>query len=114
MSPRTEKREFIAIPVRASGIDANGNSFRQPVCTLDLSSKGARITGLAGLAVGQTLTLEYQNNKIRFEVMWVGQPNTPRAGQAGLRKVDGDKLLADISFDGTDYVDPWKATVKSS
>ena len=109
MSPRSEKREFIAIPVRASGVDTNGNNFRQPVCTLDLSSKGARITGLSGVAIGQTVTLEYQNNKVRFEVMWIGQVGTPKAGQVGLRRIDGDRTLADVQFNSAEYVDAWKA-----
>jgi hypothetical protein len=113
MSPRTEKREFIAIPVRASGIDASGNAFRSPVCTLDLSAKGARITGLRDLTVGQTLTLEYQNNKVRYEVVWTGQPGTPKAGQAGLRRIDADKALADVKFDSTPFVDPWEPARKA-
>ena len=114
MSPRSEKREFIAIPVRASGIDVNGNNFRQPVCTLDLSSKGARITGLHGVAIGQTLMLEYQNNKVRFEVMWIGQSGTPKAGQVGLRRIEGDRTLADVQFDTAEYVDTWKGRAKTS
>lgn len=107
MSPRTEKREFIALSVRVSGTDASGKNFRQPVCTLDLSSRGARITGLSGVSVGQILTLEYQNNKVRYEVVWVGQQDTPKAGQVGLRRVDNDKMLAEVQFTA-DYVDTWK------
>jgi hypothetical protein len=107
MSPRSEKREFIAIPVRVTGVDSNGKTFRRPVCTLDLSSKGARITGRYGLTVGQVLTLEYQNNKVRFEIVWVGQPGTPKAGQVGLRRVDGDKTLADVQFDTGEFVDTY-------
>jgi PilZ domain-containing protein len=107
MSPRTEKREFIALSVRVSGTDASGKNFRQPVCTLDLSSKGARITGLSGVNVGQILTLEYQNNKVRYEVVWVGEQGTPKAGQVGLRRVDNDKVLAEVQFTA-DYVDTWK------
>ena len=114
MSPRTEKREFIAISVRASGIDANGKAFRQPVCTLDLSSKGARITGLSGVSAGQIVTLEYQNNKVRYEVVWTGQPGTPKAGQAGLRRLDNDKVLAEVQFGTAEYVDTWDPTTKRS
>ena len=114
MSPRTEKREFIALPVRATGVDANGKSFRHPVCTLDLSSKGARITGLQGLTIGQVLTLEYQSNKVRYEVVWIGQVDTPKAGQAGLRRIDLDKPLADVQFATGDYVDTWQPTPKRS
>ena len=114
MSPRTEKREFIALPVRATGIDANGKIFRSPVCTLDLSSKGARIHGLRDLCVGQTLTLEYQNNKVRYEVVWTGAPGTPRAGQAGLRRIDTEKVLADVQFDTNEFVDTWEPRQKAT
>jgi hypothetical protein len=114
MSPRTEKREFIALPVRATGIDADGNTFRSPVCTLDLSSNGARIHGLRDLSVGQTLTLEYQNNKVRYEVVWTGVPGTPRAGQAGLRRIDTERFLAEVQFDTKDFVDTWQSPRKST
>jgi PilZ domain len=110
MSPRREKRSFVALPVRAHGKDANGNNFRHPVCTLDLSPNGARINGLHSLTVGQELTLEYQGNKIRFEVVWVGQSGTSRAGQAGLRALDPDKRLADVQFDPAEFVDTWKTS----
>jgi len=113
MSPRTEKREFIAIPCRASGTDANGKPFRSPVCTLDLSAQGARITGVRDLTIGQTLTLEYQNNKVRYEVMWTGEPGTPKSGQAGLRRIDSDRVLADVQFDNSTFVDSWQPSRKA-
>ena len=107
MSPRRDKRSFIALPLRASGTDAAGNSFRQPVCTLDLSAEGARIHGLTGIAPGQIVTLENKKNKVRFEVVWVGAPNTPRQGQVGLRTLEPDKLLAEVELQRGGYEDTW-------
>jgi hypothetical protein len=107
MSPRRDKRSFIALPLRAYGTDAAGKNFRQPVCTLDLSAEGARIHGLTGIAAGQIITLENKKNKVRFEVVWVGERNTPRQGQVGLRTLEPDKLLAELELQRGGYEDPW-------
>ena len=107
MSPRRDKRSFVALPLRASGTDVAGNNFRQPVCTLDLSAEGARIHGLTGIAPGQIVTLENKRNKVRFEVVWVGEPNTPRQGQVGLRTLEPDKLLAEVELQRGGYEDTW-------
>jgi hypothetical protein len=108
MSRRREKRNFLALPVRASYVDATGNGLRRVVCTLDLSAKGARVMGLPEVAVGQEVTLEHKKNRVRFEVVWVGQPGTARQGQVGLCSLEGDKKIADIEeFLAGDYVDRW-------
>src|SRR4051812_18811272 len=93
---RQQKRNFIALPVSAVGTDANGNTFRHPVCTLDISPEGARINGLKHVLTGNEVTLEYKKNKVRFVVVWVGQPGTPMQGQVGLHRIDADKKLADL------------------
>jgi len=107
MSPRRDKRSFVAVPLRAYGTDAAGNNFRQPVCTLDLSAEGARIHGLTGIAPGQIVTLENKKTKVRFEVVWIGEPNTPRQGQVGLRTLEPDKLLAEVELQRGGYDDTW-------
>src|SRR5438309_2593100 len=66
MSRRREKRNFLALPVRALGTDSNGNDLRHVVCTLDLSAQGARIIGLPEVSVGQEITLEHKKNRVRF------------------------------------------------
>ncbi|HJX00412.1 MAG TPA: PilZ domain-containing protein [Terriglobales bacterium] len=115
MSRRREKRNFLAVPVRAFGIDASGNELRHVACTLDLSAQGARIIGLPEIQVGQEITLEHKKNRVRFQAMWVGQPGTARQGQVGLRSLDPQKKLADIDeFLGGQYVDDWSPTVVSA
>ena len=112
MSRRREKRNFLALPVRAFGIDAGGNELRHVVCTLDLSAQGARIIGLPEIQVGQEIVLEHKRNRVRFQAMWVGQPGTARQGQVGLRSLDPQKKLADIDeFLAGDYVDNWSPTL---
>ena len=108
MSRRREKRNFLALPVRALGIDAGGNDVRHVVCTLDLSAKGARIIGLPEVQVGQEIILEHKKNRVRFQAVWVGEPGTARQGQVGLHSLDPGKKLADIDeFIGGEYVDNW-------
>jgi hypothetical protein len=113
MSRRQEKRNFLALPVRVSGTDSAGKSFRHVVCTLDVSAQGARITGLQPLDVkaGQELTLEHQKDRVRFRVMWIGQPNTARQGQLGLRTLEPEKKLSVLQdqIAAGDYVDTWQA-----
>ncbi|HVH86923.1 MAG TPA: PilZ domain-containing protein, partial [Terriglobales bacterium] len=113
MSRRTEKRSFLALPVRVSGTDARGKSFRHVVCTLDLSAKGARISSLQALEmkVGQELTLEHQRDRVRFEVMWVGEPGTIRQDQIGLRSLEPEKKFSAVQdqIDAGNYVDEWRA-----
>lgn len=108
MSRRREKRNFLALPVRALGRDASGNDLRHVVCTLDLSVQGARIIGLSEVQVGQEIILEHKKNRVRFQAVWIGERGTSRQGQVGLHSLDPDKRLADIDeFIVGDYVDNW-------
>src|SRR5579884_91554 len=116
MSRRTERRSFLAVPVRVSGIDAHGKSFRHVVCTLDLSARGARITSLQTLAmkIGQELVLEHQRDRVRFEVVWIGEPGTSRQGQIGLRTLEPGKKFAAVEdqIDNGAYVDTWQPNLQ--
>ena len=116
MSRRREKRTFLAVPVRVSGSDAHGKSFRHVVCTLDLSAKGARITSLQSLTmnVGQELTLEHQKDRVRFEIVWIGEPGSSRQGQIGLRTLEPEKKFAAIEeqSDSGAYIDTWQPNIE--
>jgi len=100
------------VPVRVSGIDAQGNSFRHVVCTLDLSAKGVRISSLETLTArrGQELMLEHQKDRVRFEVVWIGEPGTSRSGQIGLRTLEPEKRIAPVEdqIDPGSYIDTWQ------
>lgn len=103
------------MPVRVSGSDAHGKSFRHVVCTLDLSAKGARITSLQSLTmnVGQELTLEHQKDRVRFEIVWIGEPGSSRQGQIGLRTLEPEKKFAAIEnqSDSGAYIDTWQPNI---
>jgi len=97
------------LPVRVSGTDAEGNSFRHVVCTLDLSAKGARISSLQALRmkIGQELMLEHQRDRVRFRVVWAGEPGTNREGQIGLQSLEPEKMLSAVQaqIERRSYID---------
>ena len=110
MSRRKSQRHFIALPVFIFGNDADGKWFRDPVCTLDVSAQGARISNFhRKVNIGQELALDYKKHKVRFRVAWVGQDGGTRSGQIGLQAVDALNRIADLEslFGGT-YVDTFK------
>ena len=77
MSRRKEKRNFLALPVRASRADSAGNGSRMVACTLDLSANGARVIGLSGISQGEEVILEHKKNRVRFQAVWVGPEAFP-------------------------------------
>jgi hypothetical protein len=111
MSRRKSQRHFIALPAAIFGNDADGNFFRDPVCTLDVSATGMRISNFhRKVNVGQELALDYKKHKVRFRVAWVGQPGGNRAGQVGLHAIDPLNRIADLEglLGGGTYVDTYK------
>lgn len=93
----------------ALGNDADGSSFRDPVCTLDVSAEGARISNVQRkLKVGEELTLEYKKYKVRFRIAWIGGADTAAQGQVGLQALDPVKRIADLDeLLAGNYVDTW-------
>lgn len=116
MARRKDERRFIALPAIAYGTDTNGQDFREPVCTLDLSARGARVSNLRhSLKIGQEVTIEIRKHKLRFRVAWRGVAGTATAGQIGLHAIESLKKIPDLSdlFDGR-YVDTWIEKGKSA
>ncbi|HWC19957.1 MAG TPA: hypothetical protein VG498_23285 [Terriglobales bacterium] len=109
MSRRKNKRHFIALAMFAMGNDVQGNSFRDPVCTLDVSAAGVRIGKFhRKLEVGDELTLQYKSYKIRCRVAWIGASATPAEGQVGLRAVDSVRRICELDeLLSAPYVDTW-------
>jgi hypothetical protein len=97
----------------ALGTDGGGNSFRDPVCTLDVCAGGARITNVQRrLKIGDELTLEYKKYKVRFRIAWIGAAGSSAQGQVGLQAIDSVKRIADLDelLSGS-YVDTWTPKV---
>jgi len=89
MGYRREERVPLQVPALVSGLDRGGRAFIQSAKTLDISTEGARITGLnCQLDPGSVLSIQLGNRKARFEVLWIGEAGTPREGEIGLKCIE--------------------------
>jgi CheY-like chemotaxis protein len=89
MGYRREERVPLQVPALVSGLDRGGRAFIQSAKTLDISTEGARITGLnCQLDPGSVLSIQLGNRKARFEVLWIGEPGSSRAGEIGLKCIE--------------------------
>jgi len=58
----------------------------QMVTTRDISRHGARLEGIEReFTPGEIISLSYRNNKARFQVSWMGDARTNRAGEMGVQ-----------------------------
>ena len=93
-----ELRIHTALPVRLTWADDEKTSTLS-VCTIDVSQKGARLTGVKGVkAPGQLIAIRRKTSEAQFRVVWVGKPQTPHEGQVGVECVEADKIIWDVDF----------------
>jgi len=86
---RGDRRFDIALPVSLTAIDSYGNPLDHEVLTINVSQKGALLTGIHGkLRLGSRVSLARLHKQEQFLVAWVGKENTPEAGQIGISAVD--------------------------
>ncbi len=89
MGYRREERIPLQVPALVSGLDRRGRAFIESARTLDISTAGARITGLnTQLDPGSVLSIQLGNRKARFEVLWIGAAGTSREGEIGLKCIE--------------------------
>lgn len=94
MGNRHELRTEVSLPIRVSGLDANGDPFVQTATTIDVSRTGARICEIRCLRQrGEMVTVEYAGRSSRFQVVWIGVPGSDEDGHAGLKSLQPEKLL---------------------
>jgi hypothetical protein len=97
MGQRHEGRKEMKVSVRIFGTDTSGKLFSETVSTLNISRDGVLLSGVqAELKLGETIGLGYGNQKGRFSVKWVGEPNSLRAHQVGLMNLTPDKQIWDF------------------
>jgi hypothetical protein len=88
---RREPRIEIAVPVLLNGSDVNGRPLDQRVMTVNVSRRGAVLSGIYGLVrVGDEVSLARGHHSAQFRVQWAGEDDSPKAGQIGVAAVDAD------------------------
>lgn len=93
MQSRVEQRLVIALPIRVYGMASDGRPFNQEALTLDITHDGARIDGLPPINIGETVGVQYGEDKARYKVVWVGETGGKREGQIGVQVVQGKVAL---------------------
>lgn len=113
MGTRREPRVAASLPVRVFGTDANGRPFSENVATVDISRYGAKLEGVqARVLEGEVVGMSHGSSKARFVVQWVGQPNTPQAGQLGLLNQTPEKWKWDTPLPPA-YMDNYAAGARA-
>ena len=78
---RREQRVATNLPVLLSGIDLNGNRFKQNAHVVNVSRSGACLDGIRCLRTPRDFVeVKFRGRKARYRVVWIYQP----AGQAGI------------------------------
>jgi hypothetical protein len=89
LGKRRDPRIDLALPVMLTGTDSSGRPLDQRVITVNISRRGALLDGIHGmLGAGDKISLARGHKKEEFRVAWVGEDDTPRAGQIGVAAVD--------------------------
>ncbi len=100
---RRDPRIDTSLPVSVTVNDINGNPLEEQVTTTNVSRRGALLKGFHGkVRLGSQVSLARLGRLERFLVAWVGEENTPKAGEIGVSAADpATTFWNDVV--GTDY-----------
>ena len=88
---RSDRRIAVSLPVRLTATGTNGQPLDQQVMTVNVSRKGARLTGMRGkLRIGSHVSLTRRNHVEQFLIVSAGQENSADAGQLSVSAADPD------------------------
>jgi len=91
---RTEKRIHVALPVRITYFDDDAKPRLEMACTYDISSHGARVTGLRCVKeAGEIVVVERGRSKAYCRIVWIGKSSSRLHGQIGIQCVEAEKTL---------------------
>ncbi len=94
MGKRQEARLELQAPVRVWGMDARGQMFEAYATTVDVTTKGARISNIPHeLYRGAVVGLEYKKHRARYRVAWLRPDAEGKPGEIGLQLVDVGKFI---------------------
>jgi methyl-accepting chemotaxis protein len=97
---RRDRRIDASLPVRLKATRVNGDPFEQEVMTINVSRSGTLLTGIRGkLRQGSLVSLARLQRLEQFLIAWVGEENTPEAGQIGLSTIDPASSFWDDVFE---------------
>jgi hypothetical protein len=89
---RRDRRVPVSVPIKVRGVDSEGHQFTQSAQALDVSRHGARLDGIGYVTrPGETIEVKRRWQSARFRVVWVGDPGTAEAGQAGVYALQPEK-----------------------
>ncbi len=110
MQVQGDPRFLAQLPVTISGVDDNGYRFKQTAHTLDVSRRGARLTGIpTPVEAASLIEIEYRRRKARFRVVWAGNPDAAPVREAGVVCVDGSACLWGQPLPGRPKLRRWHA-----
>lgn len=96
LGKRRDPRVEVAVPVLLTGTDEGGRPLDQRVTTMNVSRRGAQLTGVHGrLRPGDRVALARAHKKEMFRVAWVGAENSPVDGQIGVSSAEADSNFWD-------------------
>jgi methyl-accepting chemotaxis protein len=95
---RGDRRFDVSLPVHLTAIDVKGHPLDQTITTVNVSGRGACLMGIRGeLRQGGEVSLGRLHKREQFLIQWIGENNTPRAGQVGVCAVDpGTSFWSDV------------------
>lgn len=105
---RVDRRVHVALPIRVTYWDKDQKPCLELACTYDISSRGARVTGLRCVKeTGEIIGVERGRNKAFCRVVWIGEPGSELHGQVGLQCVELDRSMWDAELrDMQEVYDP--------
>ena len=97
---RRDPRIEVSLPVKLRATDVDGRHLELDVTTINVSQKGALLTGVRSkLRQGDTVTLSRLNRQEEYLISWVGQEKTAKAGQIGLSAIDANSCFWNDTVD---------------
>jgi len=97
-----EQRAAVRLKLKLWGMDSAGHAFSQSAMTRDISSVGARLTGIrTPISMGDVVGVQYEDHKCRCRVVWKGIPGSAEDGEIGLECLEPSEC-------------PWTAAAKEA
>jgi len=97
---RLNKRVQLALPVRVTCRDSENRPVLEMACTYDISSSGARLTGLrSAKQEGEIIAIERgRNNKTFCRIVWIGGPDSELRGQIGIECAEPGRMMWEMEL----------------